>query len=553
MGASGDKVPGGCDVSGAGAYRGFWEQVHDVLRRNLRPADLHSWFADAHVVGLDPTSVTISFPNGFAVGWVRSHFLAELSDAVHQAAGAPLEVELVAHEGAGVDPAAADRHPADGIEPPVAPASGQPPAAARAPATPTHGGADVPPREPAPAPGAWGDEISEAELLAELDAPAAPATTPASAGRPSGRGRQASHDDAFGLRLNPGYRFDTFVIGETNQLAHAAALNVAESPGQSYNPLYIYGPTGLGKTHLLHAIGHYALATRPGVRVAYVTSEQFVVRFIQMIGHSDRSTARRRFKEFFRGIDVLLVDDVQFLADKGPSLQEEFFHTFNALTESGGQVVLTSDCEPVGLSRIEERLRSRFAWGLITDIAQPDRETRIAILHKKALLEGVHVDPDVLAMIGERVTTNVRELEGALTRVIAAASLRGRPITPELAGRILDSFAAQSSEPARELTIEDIQRAVCEKFGLSHEELVGRSRARTVARPRQIAMYLSRTLLGAPSTQIGQRFGGKDHSTVLHAHGRVETLMREDQEVLDMVEDLTSSLRGVQVRVGDRG
>jgi chromosomal replication initiator protein len=331
---------------------------------------------------------------------------------------------------------------------------------------------------------------------------------------------------------------------EGNQLAHAAALSVAESPGQSYNPLFIYGGTGLGKTHLLHAIGHYAIQTQPGTRVAYVTTEAFINRFIAAIQRQDNS--RERFKEYFRGIDLLLMDDVQFLSGKGQALQEELFHTFNALHESGRQVVLTSDREPASIPKLEDRLRSRFAWGLITDIATPDRSTRIAILTKKARFDGHEVPPAAIEMIAERIDTNVRELEGALTRIVGFSSLTGREITPQLAGQVLDSYIATTPQA---LTIDRIQAVVCEHFSLSHEELVGERRNRDVARPRQIAMYLARVLLGAPSTHVGQRFGGRDHSTVLHAYKKIDELLREDQEVYDLVEQLTATLRQGGTRV----
>jgi chromosomal replication initiator protein len=353
-------------------------------------------------------------------------------------------------------------------------------------------------------------------------------------------------------RLNDRYRFDTFVIGPGNQMVHAAALSVAESPAQSYNPLFVHGTTGLGKTHLLHAIGNYVRDTRPDARIAYITTEQFLARFMHAIQQSKSGGAGRdlrdRFKAYFRGVDVLLMDDVQFLAGKGSWLQEELFHIFNDLHQGGRQIVLTSDCKPERIPKLEDRLRSRFAWGLIADIDTPDRETRVAILRKKAQVDSyAGIPPEVLEAIADRITTNVRELEGALTRVVAAASLSSRPVTLELATKVLESYAPHQAEA---VTIDRIQDVVCEHFALDRDELLSERRNATLTLPRQIAMYLSRTLVGAPSTQVARRFNRKDHSTVLYAEKQVDEKMRRDQEVHDLVVRITAQVRGAAEGVG---
>ncbi|HZO49676.1 MAG TPA: chromosomal replication initiator protein DnaA, partial [Gaiellaceae bacterium] len=311
---------------------------------------------------------------------------------------------------------------------------------------------------------------------------------------------------------NPKYTFDLFVIGSSNRFAHAAALAVAEAPAQAYNPLFIYGGTGLGKTHLLQAIGAYVTQHSHGTTCRYVTSETFVNDFINSL----RDKRIEGFKQRYRTYDVLLVDDIQFFEGK-ERIQEEFFHTFNALYEAGRQIVISSDRPPTELATLEERLRSRFQWGLITDIQPPDLETRIAILRKKVTTDAIEVaDPEVLTFIAGRVSTNIRELEGALTRVLAYSSLTGLPLTVELAEQVLrDIYPHGDVVPA--VTIATIQEAVSERFGLSVAELVSPRRSQAVAYPRQVAMYLARELTDSSLPKIGKEFGGRDHTTVIHA------------------------------------
>jgi chromosomal replication initiator protein len=340
--------------------------------------------------------------------------------------------------------------------------------------------------------------------------------------------------------LNAKYTFDLFVIGSSNRFAHAAALAVAEAPAQAYNPLFIYGGTGLGKTHLLQAIGHYVRQHSRRLTMRYVTSETFMNEFIDAV--RERGARIEGFKRRYRNYDVLLVDDIQFFAGK-ERIQEEFFHTFNSLYESGAQIVISSDRQPREIGELGDRLRSRFEWGLLTDIQAPDLETRIAILRKRVDTEGIEVpDPEVLTFIAGRVSANIRELEGALTRVVAFSSLTDRALTPELAETVLKDVYPQG-EPAPEVTIARIQEAVSSRFGVTHEELVSPRRSQAVAYPRQVAMYLSRELTGASLPTIGKEFGGRDHTTVIHAKDKITKLIREDRSVYNLVQELTARIK----------
>ncbi len=333
------------------------------------------------------------------------------------------------------------------------------------------------------------------------------------------------------------YTFDSFVIGSSNRFAHAAALAVAEAPAQAYNPLFIYGGTGLGKTHLLQAVGQYVAEHSGSLTVRYITSETFMNDFINSL----RDKRIEGFKQRYRTYDLLLIDDIQFLEHK-ERIQEEFFHTFNSLYEAGRQIVISSDRPPREISTLEERLRSRFEWGLITDIQPPDLETRIAILRKKVKTDGIHVpDPQVLTFIAGRVSTNIRELEGALTRVVAFSSLTGRPMTVELAEDVLKDVFPQGE--AQEVSIERIQTTVSDRFSLSMEELCGDRRSQNIVYPRQVAMYLSRELTDASLPKIGREFGGRDHTTVIHATSKIARLIREDRSVYNLVQELTARIK----------
>ncbi|MEA2273420.1 MAG: chromosomal replication initiator protein [Solirubrobacteraceae bacterium] len=336
--------------------------------------------------------------------------------------------------------------------------------------------------------------------------------------------------------LNPNYAFDQFVIGDCNRLAHAAALTVAELPGQAYNPLFIYGPPGVGKTHLLHSIGHYVRAHGAGLRVRYATGESFTSAFVGAL----QTGAVDRFKARFREADVLLLDDVQFLQSKART-EEEFFHTFNALHDTGSQVVVTCDRLPRDLGALEDRLRERFEAGLVADIRAPELLTRLTILRKRAEHDGVVLDePAALDVIARRVGGNVRALEGALVRVVAFASLTGRSLTAGLAGEVLDSLYG-AARPAA-LSVADIQAATCETFGISREELLSAGRTARVVWPRQVAMHLTRELTDLSLPAIGDAFGGRDHSTVLHACRRATGRVASDTRAADDVRRVAASL-----------
>jgi chromosomal replication initiator protein len=337
--------------------------------------------------------------------------------------------------------------------------------------------------------------------------------------------------------LNERYNFDSFVIGSSNRFAHAAALAVAEAPAQAYNPLFIYGSTGLGKTHLLQAIGQYVGEHSRDLSVCYVTSERFMNDFINSL----RDKRIEGFKQRYRTFGVLLIDDIQFLEHK-ERIQEEFFHTFNTLYEAGKQIIISSDRPPRQIATLEQRLRSRFEWGLMTDIQPPDLETRIAILQKKVRADGIDVaDPQLLTFIAGRVSTNIRELEGALTRVVAFSSLTGRPMTVDLAQDVLRDVFPQGE--AAQVTIERIQDEVSERFALSKEELVGDRRSQNIVYPRQVAMYLSRELTDSSLPRIGRHFGGRDHTTVIHATSKIARLIREDRSVYNLVQELTARIK----------
>ncbi len=340
--------------------------------------------------------------------------------------------------------------------------------------------------------------------------------------------------------MNPKYTFDRFVIGSSNRFAHAAALAVAESPAQAYNPLFIYGGTGLGKTHLLQAVGQYVREQHRGLTARYVTSESFMNDFINSL----RDRRIEGFKQRYRTYDVLLVDDIQFFEGK-ERIQEEFFHTFNSLYEAGRQIVISSDRPPREISTLEERLRSRFEWGLLTDIQPPDLETRIAILRKKVAADNIHVgDPLVLEFVAGRVSSNIRELEGALTRVVAFSSLTDRTMTAELAEEVLRDVYPQGD--AAEVSIPRIQELVSERFGLTVSELCSARRSQAIAYPRQVAMYLSRELTDSSLPKIGKQFGNRDHTTVIHATSKISRLIREDRSVYNLVQELTARIKQVR-------
>ena len=407
----------------------------------------------------------------------------------------------------------------------------------------------------------------------EAAAPAAPVGETAEAGRPSPSYDEGRHDDmstnlsdlaptavpqadthllpppstgpkpsALETRLNPKYTFETFVIGSSNRFPHAAAVAVAEAPGKAYNPLLVYGESGLGKTHLLHAIGHYVRSLYTGAKVRYVSSEEFTNEFINAI----RDDRQDRFKRRYRDVDVLLIDDIQFLEGKTQT-QEEFFHTFNTLHNANKQIVLTSDRPPKRLEALEDRLRNRFEWGLITDVQPPDLETRIAILRKKAAMDRLTAPPDVLEFIASKIQTNIRELEGALIRVTAFANLNRQEVDMTLAEIVLKDLIPEGGEP--EITAALIIAQTAAYFGLSIEEITGPSRGRHLVMARQIAMYLCRELTDLSLPKIGAQFGNRDHTTVMYADRKINQLLAERRAVFNQVSELTNRIK-MQARQG---
>jgi chromosomal replication initiator protein len=456
----------------------LWSEVAGRLRGALNDTTYGTWFGETHGLELDGDRFILAVPNDFTRDWIEGHFLGLIGAAIRDVTGQERPIELRVAEG-------------------------------------------VTPEEPA---------LLELELDGEPDvvAPAAIARIQPQQNRPESGG------------FNTKYTFDSFVIGSSNRFAHAAALAVAEAPAQAYNPLFIYGGTGLGKTHLLQAVAQYVSEHSSELSVRYVTSETFMNDFINSL----RDKRIEGFKQRYRAYDVLMIDDVQFFEHK-ERIQEEFFHTFNSLYEAGSQIVMSSDRPPRDIATLEARLRSRFEWGLITDIQPPDLETRIAILRKKVKTDGIHVpETEVLTFIASRVSTNIRELEGALTRVVAFSSLTGRAMSVELAQDVLKDVFPQGE--AAEVSIKRIQDLVAERFNMSLEELCGDKRSQNIVYPRQVAMYLSRELTDSSLPKIGKEFGGRDHTTVIHATSKIARLIREDRSVYNLVQELTARVKQVR-------
>ena len=347
---------------------------------------------------------------------------------------------------------------------------------------------------------------------------------------------RTENDELIESMLNPKYTFDTFVVGASNRFAHAASLAVAELPADAYNPLFLYGGVGLGKTHLMHAIGHYIHQNNPNAKLMYITSENFTNQLITAIAQKTNQELRDRL----RNVDVLMVDDIQFIAGK-TATQEEFFHTFNELHGNGKQIIISSDRPPKDIPTIEDRLRSRFEWGLIVDIQKPDYETRVAILRKKADEEGIDVSYDVIDYIASHVESNIRELEGTLTRLSAQCQLMGTPITLEFAQNSLSQL--MKSQEGRRITPELIISVVCDQYGVTQEDVISKKRSRDIAMPRQIAMYLCRDLTQLSTTNIGRAFGGRDHTTVMHGCDKIAEEMKNNFSFKKRIEELTAMVK----------
>ncbi len=463
----------------------IWNQGSATLRDQLAPATWAAWFHGVRPLGYDGESLLLSVPSSLAAERIRSSYSGMLTDAIRDSTGVTVRVELL------VETAPKIRESIALAPPPVAVV------------------VDDYALDPVPVPG---------------DAPQSP-------------------DDDKGDRtwasgtLNARYTFDQFVIGASNRFAHAAALSVAESPGRSYNPLFIYGPAGLGKTHLLHAIGHHVRTVFRNKRVRYVSTESFMNEFVDAI----RAKEMPSFKRRYRDLDVLLIDDIQFL-ERTQELQEEFFHTFNQLHSEGGQIVISSDRAPKSIASLEDRLRTRFEWGLITDVQPPEFETRLAILRKKAESEHLGgIPPEVLAFIATNISDNIRELEGALIRVAAYSSLNRAELSEEIAQKVLADLLPPTTP--RVITPGLILDETAKMFGWTVEDICGKSRRRPLVTARQTGMYVMRELTDLSYPRIAEAFGGRDHTTVMYAVDKIKQQMTERHVIFDQVNDLIARIR----------
>ncbi|GCD90214.1 hypothetical protein NLS1_22200 [Nocardioides sp. LS1] len=473
--------------SGTSDLGSAWRGVVDDLQPNQR-----AWLRASEPVTLHESTAIIAVPNDFTRTQLEGRLRAQLEDALTVAFGREIRIAVTVNP--QLDEQAMADAPAEQIDTSTSQQIDM--------STNTPGLTGVVPQVALPEP-------------------------PEAANRPA---------TALETRLNPKYTFETFVIGSSNRFPHAAAVAVAEAPGKAYNPLLVYGDSGLGKTHLLHAIGHYVRSLYSGAKVRYVSSEEFTNEFINAI----RDDRQDRFKRRYRDVDVLLIDDIQFLEGKTQT-QEEFFHTFNTLHNANKQIVLTSDRAPKRLEALEDRLRNRFEWGLITDVQPPDLETRIAILRKKAAMDRLTAPPDVLEFIASKIQTNIRELEGALIRVTAFANLNRQEVDMTLAEIVLKDLIPEGGEP--EITAGLIIAQTAAYFGLSIEELTGPSRGRHLVMARQIAMYLCRELTDLSLPKIGAQFGNRDHTTVMYADRKINQLLAERRAVFNQVSELTNRVK----------
>jgi chromosomal replication initiator protein len=510
----------------------------DVWARSLDGlADLQiqphqrAWLKQTRPLGLVENTALIATPNEFVKEQLETRLRALVTQALSQQLGRDIQLAVT------VDPTSIPAMPAADLEPEHS--ALRPPGPLES--LGDHGGLGG----PGPL-GVHGIQIPDSDRDPMHSPQAAPVQDVT--GRESVR-HDPGRPDAIapaprlgGTRLNAKYTFETFVIGQSNRFAHAAAVAVAEAPAKAYNPLFVYGDSGLGKTHLLHAIGHYAQTLYTGLKVRYVSSEEFTNDFINMIRDGKQDGFRRRYRD----VDVLLVDDIQFLENK-EGTQEEFFHTFNTLHNASKQIVISSDRAPKRLVTLEDRLRSRFEWGLLTDVQPPELETRIAILRRKAIQEGLNAPPEVLEYIASRISTNIRELEGALIRVTAFASLNRQSVDLQLAEIVLKDLIPEAQGP--QITTATIMGQTASYFGLSIEDLCGTSRSRVLVTARHIAMYLCRELTDLSLPKIGQQFGGRDHTTVINADRKIRSLMAERRSIYTQVTELTNRIKQ-QARTG---
>ncbi len=482
-----------------------WRQLVDDL-----PPSQRAWLTASRPVTLHEHTAIIAVADDFTRNQLEGRLRTRLEDALGNAFGTQVRIAVT------VDPE---------LESSALGASRQ--------QLGSHGGPGAAPGLAPTSPGEDGSALDHSSINTQIDLSTNPLDVPTPLSSDPARKPGGS---VLETRLNPKYIFETFVIGSSNRFAHAAAVAVAEAPGKAYNPLLIYGDSGLGKTHLLHAIGHYVRSLFSGARVRYVSSEEFTNEFINAIRDDKAAGFQRRYRD----VDVLLIDDIQFLEGKIQT-QEEFFHTFNTLHNANKQIVITSDRAPKRLEALEDRLRNRFEWGLITDVQPPDLETRIAILRKKAATERMTAPPDVLEFIASKIQTNIRELEGALIRVTAFASLNRQPVDLTLAEIVLKDLIPEGGEP--EISAALIIAQTAAYFGLSIDDLCGSSRSRVLVTGRQIAMYLCRELTDLSLPKIGQQFGGRDHTTVMHADKKIRQLLAERRSVYNQVTELTNRIK----------
>jgi chromosomal replication initiator protein len=459
----------------------LWESVNQELK-NLFPRDLYDmWFEELRCTQESDFKLVLTAPNEFNAIWIENNYLDIISQQARSFSGTAVEVVVEV----------ADDTAAEGEA-----------------------------------------EETSTNSVNRINAQTQDARVARSASAVSNRVKASQTHRTF---LNPRNTFDNLVVGSGNQLSHAASMAVANSPGRAYNPLFIYGETGLGKTHLMHAVAHQMLANNPNARIAYVSTEKFTNEFI----HAIRENKLAKFRKYYRTVDALLVDDIHFLSGK-ESTQEEFFHTFNDLFESGRQIFLASDRPANEIERLENRLISRFQWGLVTDIQAPDFETRVAILRNKAAAMNIHLDAEIMNFLAERVSRNVRRMEGALTRIASYDSLIDQKLNLEAVERLLSDLLHE--ETLTKVTVDQIQKKVSDFYQVRISELIGRRRTSAIVFPRQVAMYISRTLTSDPLKSIGDAFGGRDHGTVIHACKQVEHMMEQDESVKRGVEYLIKQL-----------
>jgi len=475
-----------------------WTRIQDALRSTLRREQFETWFRRTALVRCDDERVRIAVHNGFTRDWLSNYYLDPLGRAVETALGSPRRIEFE------VDP---ER-------------TAQPRTETAPPSRPAPGFADVPGSAPPAQPSAQNGAAHGSGQ---------PSASPRS--RDSRGGLLSSSD----VSLNMQYRFDNFVVGPCNRFAHAACVGVSENPGRIYNPLFLHGSVGLGKTHLLQSLCHSLLERTPEAGILYLSCETFVNHFISALENGDIE----KFRTKYRNVDLLVVDDIHLLANKERT-QEEFFHTFNTLYNAGKQIVLSSDSPPVDIPTLQDRLVSRFKWGLVTEIEKPCYETRMAILKRKSRTRGQELPDEVASLLAERIDSNIRELEGAVTKVLGFASLSNQPVSEALVRQCLrELFAQRSGEPS----IEDIMGSITDRFGVKRAELQSRKRTSAIAYPRQIGMFLARRITRMSLEEIGGYFGGRDHSTVLYAVQKIEGLVKTDPDCQRTIGELLSELR----------